>query len=56
MEGKNKCCCEEHVDMGFDDFLNENEVFPHMEVILDKKCSYCEAQAKYILKVCNENK
>lgn len=50
MQDSNKYCCEEHVDLAFDDFLVEQEIFPYMESIKDKKCIYCEEPAIYILK------
>lgn len=37
--------------MAFDDFLVENETFPHLEKCSDKKCSYCNAEAKYELQL-----
>lgn len=50
MREKNKFCCEDHVDMAFDEFLVENETFPYLETIEGVKCSYCNKIAKYILK------
>ena len=44
-----KYCCEEHVDIAFDDFLLETETFPYMEKSSNHQCSYCIEPAKYIL-------
>lgn len=50
---KNKYCCDDHVDMAFDDYLLENETFPYLEKVAQDecnlKCSYCENIAVYIL-------
>lgn len=48
---KSKCCCEQHIDLAFDDFLVEFETFPNMEDAEELLCDYCEKPAKYILKV-----
>jgi CxxH/CxxC protein (TIGR04129 family) len=50
MEEKNKYCCKVHIDMAFDDFLLETETFPFMENTSDKKCSYCNDEANYVLR------
>lgn len=50
MGGKDKYCCNLHIDFAFDDFLLETETFPFMEVISDTKCSYCNNEAIYVLK------
>ena len=50
MEKENKYCCSLHVDFAFDDFLLETETFPFMKVTTDKKCSYCNNQAIYVLR------
>lgn len=47
---ENKYCCDEHVDIAFDDFLVENETFPNLEKANDCKCNYCDKDASYILK------
>jgi CxxH/CxxC protein (TIGR04129 family) len=47
---ENKYCCEEHVDIAIDEFLVENETFPNLEKIKDKKCDYCDKKAQYVLK------
>lgn len=49
LQRKNKFCCEEHLDIGFDDFLTEYEIFPHMEEAHKESCNYCDEKAKYIL-------
>lgn len=54
MQGKSKNACEEHMDMAFDDFLIENEVFPNLCEAADEKCSYCDKKAKYVLKEASE--
>lgn len=46
--------CEEHVDLAFDDFLVKYETFPLLNEIKDVKCSYCEKDAVYVLKISNE--
>jgi CxxH/CxxC protein (TIGR04129 family) len=48
---KSKACCEEHLDIGFDDFLVEFETFPVMEDTKDGICHYCSEPAKYILQL-----
>jgi CxxH/CxxC protein (TIGR04129 family) len=53
---KNKYCCEEHVDLAFDDFLVENEVFPVMIESNEGSCNYCKCKARYALIVSEENK
>lgn len=50
---RNKYCCEDHVDMAFDDFLVENEIFPYLEKTKDCKCTYCDKDAQYVLKTEN---
>lgn len=50
MQEKNKYCCEDHVDMAFDDFLVENEIFPNLEPIGNIPCTYCKNEAIYVLK------
>ncbi|WP_426351040.1 CxxH/CxxC protein [Alloiococcus sp. CFN-8] len=43
-------CCEEHVDMAFDDFLLEIEETPDlMKVDKDTSCDYCSEKALYCL-------
>ncbi|MDF2881161.1 MAG: hypothetical protein K0R54_1718 [Clostridiaceae bacterium] len=55
MQEKNKLCCEDHMDIAFDNFLAENETFPYIEAANHEKCSYCEKEAKYILKLLKDN-
>lgn len=54
MRERSKAACEEHMDMAFDDFLVENEVFPNLYEAINEKCSYCDKKAKYILKDVSE--
>lgn len=43
-------CCEEHVDMAFDDFLLEREETPDlMKVEEHISCDYCSEKALYCL-------
>jgi CxxH/CxxC protein (TIGR04129 family) len=37
--------------MAFDDFLVDNETFPHLEECSGKTCSYCSKEAMYELKL-----
>lgn len=39
--------CEEHIDMALDDFVNENENAPDMEVDESHKCCYCDKNSRY---------
>lgn len=50
---KIKYCCEDHIDMAFDDFLIENETFPCLEKSKDCKCNYCDKVSEYVLKTEN---
>lgn len=57
MKLKSKLCCEKHIDMAFDDFLVDYETFPEMKKTEERhKCSYCNEDANYILKVAEDNK
>lgn len=51
MEEKNKYCCEEHMDVAFDDFLVENEIFPNLEETHNSTCNYCNNAARYVLRL-----
>jgi CxxH/CxxC protein (TIGR04129 family) len=42
-------CCENHIDMGMDDFINKYETFPIMTRVLSVKCDYCNLDAIYLL-------
>ncbi|MGM9972967.1 MAG: CxxH/CxxC protein [Clostridiaceae bacterium] len=43
-------CCEEHVDMAFDDFLLEIEETPDLiKLEQDVSCDYCSEKALYCL-------
>jgi len=48
---ESKYCCDNHIDMAFDDFLLQNETFPYLEQIENTKCSYCTNDAQYVLKL-----
>ncbi len=39
--------CEEHIDIGIDDFVNYIKQAPNIETVKDKKCDYCEEKAVY---------
>ena len=39
--------CEEHIDQAMDEVINEKETFPVMNEATEKKCSYCNKEAKY---------
>jgi len=39
--------CEEHIDAGIDDFVNNIEQAPNIELTKDNKCDYCEKNAVY---------
>ena len=44
------CCCEEHVDMAFDDFLLETEDTPNLvKAEKEVSCDYCSEKALYCL-------
>jgi CxxH/CxxC protein (TIGR04129 family) len=51
LKEKNKHCCEEHLDLGFDDFLAEFETFPVMREVDNESCSYCSKMARYVLEL-----
>ncbi len=43
-------CCEEHVDMAFDDFLLEIEDMPNLVKAQEATfCDYCSEKASYYL-------
>ena len=43
-------CCEEHVDMAFDDFLLEIEAMPNLVKAQEATfCDYCSEKASYYL-------
>jgi len=44
-------CCIDHSDIAIDDFVNENETFPIMEISEANKCGYCMCAAAYVLKL-----
>ncbi|MFO7887340.1 MAG: CxxH/CxxC protein [Eubacteriales bacterium] len=39
--------CEEHIDLGIDDFVNHTKQAPNIEITKDNKCDYCEKKAAY---------
>ncbi|QSX05011.1 CxxH/CxxC protein [Sedimentibacter sp. zth1] len=41
--------CKEHVEMVIDDYVNEFEVAPKIEVCTDKVCKYCSNQSEYVI-------
>ena len=43
--------CEEHIDQAMDEVINEKETFPVMNEVNEKKCSYCNKEAKYEIKI-----
>ncbi|SHI98708.1 CxxH/CxxC protein, BA_5709 family [Clostridium amylolyticum] len=50
MEKQCICCCEEHLDMAFDDFLVEYEIWPELKKSEETCiCSYCSSKAVYCL-------
>jgi len=49
MNYKNIYACKEHIDMALDDFVDEYEVFPVLEKCEQKKCSYCDQVAEYMV-------
>lgn len=51
MEKEIKYCCDDHVDMAFDNFLVDNETFPYLVNTKGHKCTYCNKEANYALKL-----
>lgn len=50
MEKQCICSCEEHLDMAFDDFLVEYEIWPELKKAEEAlSCSYCGSKAIYCL-------
>ena len=43
--------CEEHKDQAMDEVINEKETFPVMNEVTENKCSYCNKEAKYEIKI-----
>ncbi|MDN4071455.1 CxxH/CxxC protein [Fictibacillus terranigra] len=62
MDNKGECllkkyCCDEHVDIGIDEIVDELEIYPNLELLTESEklsttCTYCEK--KPIYKVSNE--
>lgn len=46
-----KYACAEHIDEAIDDVINEEETFPVMNNFENAKCSYCDNQCKYEIKL-----
>ena len=46
---ENIYCCESHINMGIEDFINKYETFPIMTEVLYDKCEYCSLNAIYSL-------
>jgi len=42
-------CCETHINIGIEDFINRYETFPIMIEVLEDKCDYCNCEAIYLL-------
>lgn len=49
MKIKSKLSCQNHLDMAFDDFLLEEEIFPTLLKAEEGICDYCKDAAVYIL-------
>nr|WP_074440580.1 CxxH/CxxC protein [Fictibacillus enclensis] len=52
-----KYCCDEHVDIGIDELIDELEIYPNLELLTENEklatiCTYCDKTAIY--KVSNE--
>ena len=43
--------CEEHMDEAMDDIINEEETFPVINECKNNKCSYCDKESKYEIKI-----
>ncbi|HOH69640.1 MAG TPA: CxxH/CxxC protein [Sedimentibacter sp.] len=43
--------CKDHADQALDDYVNKNEAAPELiKASEEKKCSYCQKNAEYIIK------
>ncbi|MDG5472380.1 CxxH/CxxC protein [Jeotgalibacillus sp. ET6] len=47
-------CCEEHVELALDVFVDEEETFPELRTVdnperLSTNCEYCRNQAAYLV-------
>ena len=52
MEDKIIFSCSKHIEIAIDDYVNSEEKAPQMKIVSDeynKKCLYCDEEAKYIL-------
>ncbi|WMJ77813.1 MULTISPECIES: CxxH/CxxC protein [unclassified Sedimentibacter] len=43
--------CSIHVDMAIDDAVNESEAAPEVLKVQSEKCSYCNEEAEYQIKL-----
>lgn len=46
-----KYACEEHIDEAMDEVINEKETFPVINEVEGKRCSYCDKESKYEVKM-----
>lgn len=46
-----KYACEDHIDEAMDEVINENETFPIISEVNNKKCDYCDKKSKYEVKM-----
>lgn len=46
-----KYACEEHMDEAMDDIINEQETFPIINKTKGFKCSYCDKECSYEIKI-----
>lgn len=47
--------CNEHIEMAIDDFIYKYEEAPEIFKDEDNKCSYCKENAKYKIKLIENN-
>ena len=43
--------CEDHIDEAMDEVIDGKETFPVINKITGFKCTYCEKEAKYEVKM-----
>ncbi|HEY5562438.1 MAG TPA: CxxH/CxxC protein [Clostridiaceae bacterium] len=46
---ENIYCCENHINIGIDEYITDHETFPIMIGVLEDKCDYCNLPAIYQL-------
>ena len=46
-----KYACSEHVDDAMEDIINEKETFPVLNEVKGQKCSYCNKECEYEIKL-----